>query len=167
MSAGTRSAVHGGHLSAEAGHQHRPADGTFDTSRGTIHLHLGRRRHQRAARRLWRGSASGLPQAKVITKPNRPVPGDVAGTFTKPGADALEDAIWSARRDTETGYGIAVFDLDPGIAGGKTSITIRYYHAPEPTGYLRRTTICSKRWCLQKPHAPSSVCLPSAGRIPA
>jgi alkaline phosphatase D len=50
--------------------------------------------------------------------------------FTKPGADALEDAIWSARRDTQTGYGIAVFDLDPGTAGGKTSITINYYHAP-------------------------------------
>jgi alkaline phosphatase D len=29
-----------------------------------------------------------------------------------------------------TGYGIAVFDLDPGVPRGKTSITIRYYHAP-------------------------------------
>jgi len=73
--------------------------------------------------------ASGRAQAKVITKANRPIPGATAGTFTKLGADALEDAIWSARRDTETGYGIAVFDLDPGIAGGKTSITMRYYHA--------------------------------------
>jgi hypothetical protein len=45
-------------------------------------------------------------------------------------ADALEEAIWSARRDTVTGYGIAVFDLDPGKPGGKTSITIRYHHAP-------------------------------------
>ena len=45
-------------------------------------------------------------------------------------ADALEDAIWSAQRDTSTGYGIAVFDVDPGIRGAKTSITIRYYHAP-------------------------------------
>ena len=41
----------------------------------------------------------------------------------------IEDAIWSARRDTETGYGIAVFDLDPGLRGGKTMITVRYYHA--------------------------------------
>jgi hypothetical protein len=73
--------------------------------------------------------ASGRAQAKVITKANRPIPGATAGTFTKPGADALEDAIWSARRDTETGYGIAVFDLDPGTSSGKTSITMRYYHA--------------------------------------
>jgi hypothetical protein len=49
--------------------------------------------------------------------------------FVKHGADALEDAIWSARRDAVTGYGIAVFDLDPGVAGGKSSITMRYYHA--------------------------------------
>jgi hypothetical protein len=41
----------------------------------------------------------------------------------------VEDAIWSARRDTATGYGVAVFDLDPGEANGKTSITMRYYHA--------------------------------------
>jgi hypothetical protein len=48
----------------------------------------------------------------------------------KPGPDALEDAIWSARRDPDTGYGIAVFDVDPGVPGGKTAITIAYYHAP-------------------------------------
>lgn len=41
-----------------------------------------------------------------------------------------EDAIWSARRDTGTGYGIAVFDHDPGKPGGQTTITMRYYHAP-------------------------------------
>jgi hypothetical protein len=72
---------------------------------------------------------NGRPQAKVITKPNRPVPGASPGTFTKAGADAVEDAIWSARRDTQTGYGIAVFDVDPGTADGQTSIKIGYYHA--------------------------------------
>jgi alkaline phosphatase D len=55
--------------------------------------------------------------------------GPSAGSFVKPGADALEDAIWSARRDTDTGYGIAVFDLEPHTPGGRTSITISYYHA--------------------------------------
>jgi alkaline phosphatase D len=46
--------------------------------------------------------------------------------------------VWSARRDTDTGYGIAVFDVDPGEHGGKTTITMSYYHAPgadrTPTG---------------------------------
>jgi hypothetical protein len=46
------------------------------------------------------------------------------------GADGVENAAWSARRDTATGYGVAVFDVNPGAeAGAQTSITVRYYHA--------------------------------------
>jgi hypothetical protein len=42
----------------------------------------------------------------------------------------VEDATWSARRDTSTGYGIAVFDVDPGSgAGEQPSITVTHYHA--------------------------------------
>ena len=41
----------------------------------------------------------------------------------------MEAATWSARRDASPGYGIAVFDVNPGSeAGGQTSITVRYYH---------------------------------------
>ena len=72
---------------------------------------------------------NGAPQAKVITKANHPIPGAVPGVFIKHGADALEDAIWSARRNTVTGYGIGVFDLDPGEANSPTTIAMRYYHA--------------------------------------
>jgi hypothetical protein len=107
-----------------------PVDGRFDTSRGTIHLILGGGGTSAPLDAYGVDPSSGKPQAKVITKTNRPVPGATPGTFTKHGADAVEDAIWSARRDTVTGYGIAVFDLDPGIPRGRTSITIRYYHAP-------------------------------------
>jgi hypothetical protein len=106
-----------------------PPDGQFDTSRGTIHFILGGGGTSAPLDAYGENPISRTPQAKVITKPNRPVPGAVPGTFAKPGADAVEDAIWSARRDTETGYGIAVFDLDPGEPHGKTSITISYYHA--------------------------------------
>jgi hypothetical protein len=50
--------------------------------------------------------------------------------YARASADAVEDATWSARRDTATGYGIAVFDVDPGTEqGGQTSITVTYYHA--------------------------------------
>ncbi len=107
-----------------------PADGKFDTSLGTIHFILGGGGTSSPLDVYGTDSVTGRPQAKVITKANRPIPGPVAGTFIKHGADALEEAIWSARRDTVTGYGVAVFDLDPGIPGGKTSITLRYYHAP-------------------------------------
>jgi 3',5'-cyclic AMP phosphodiesterase CpdA len=106
-----------------------PANGQFDTSHGTIHFILGGGGTSAPLDAYGENPVSRSPQAKVITKANRPVRGAAAGTFAKPGADAVEDAIWSARRDTETGYGIAVFDLDPGQPGGKTSITISYYHA--------------------------------------
>lgn len=127
-----------------------PADGTFDTSRGTVHLILGGGGTSAPLDTYGLDPANGRPQAKVFTKSNRPVPGASAGVYIRSGADALEDAIWSARRDTGTGYGIAVFDLDPGARGGKTSITIRYYHAPgadtapTPNYELFETVVLSK-----------------------
>ena len=115
-----------------------PTDGRFDTSHGTIHLILGGGGTSAPLDEYGVNPQSGAPQAMVITRRNRLFPSRrVPGTFIKPGADALEDAIWSARRDTVTGYGIAVFDVDPGTENGKTSITMRYYHAAagdkEPT----------------------------------
>jgi hypothetical protein len=106
-----------------------PPDRRFDAMQGTIHLVLGGGGTSSPLDIYGVNPVSGLPQAKVITKPNRPKPGAIAGTFVKDGADALEDAIWSAKRDTVSGYGIGVFDLDPHLPGGKTSVTVRYFHA--------------------------------------
>lgn len=106
-----------------------PTGDGFDTRQGTIHLILGGGGTSSPLDAYGINPANGLPQAKVITRANRPVPGSAPGTFIRHGADAVEDAIWSARRDTQTGYGMAVFDLDPGVPHGRTSITIRYYHA--------------------------------------
>jgi len=39
------------------------------------------------------------------------------------------ETVWSARRDTSTGYGIAVFDVDPGAESGQPSIKVTHYHA--------------------------------------
>ncbi|HEY3729822.1 MAG TPA: metallophosphoesterase family protein [Steroidobacteraceae bacterium] len=106
-----------------------PVDGRFDASRGTMHLILGGGGTDEPLDIYGVNPTTGAAQAKVITRPNRPFPGPISGTFVRHGADALEDAIWSARRDPGTGYGIAVFDLDPGVAGGQTTITMRYFHA--------------------------------------
>jgi alkaline phosphatase D len=111
------------------------ADGSFDTSKGTIHLILGGGGTSAPLDVYGQDPSDGAVQAKVFTKANRPIPSTTtAGAFTRAPADALEDAIWSAQRDTGTGYGIAVFDLDPGHDHGhdhgKTTITISYYHAP-------------------------------------
>ena len=137
--------------------QPRPAtgaqrpDGSFDTSRGTIHLILGGGGTSAPLDVYGVDANNGLPQARVFTRPNRPIPGAVAGAFVRAGADAVEDATWSAQRDTGTGYGIAVFDLDPGSHGGMTSITINYYHAPgadqvpNPSYELFETVVLSKK----------------------
>jgi hypothetical protein len=79
--------------------------------------------------------------ARVLTRPAPAAPGaagpaartaavTAAGESAAGGAEAVEAATWSARRDDSPGYGIAVFDVSPGTeAGGQTSITVRYYHA--------------------------------------
>jgi alkaline phosphatase D len=123
--------------------------GVFDTSQGTVHLVLGcggsatgpagheDTGHENTGHENT-GAGSSARLARVITRPDTPVPDPrVPGGYRRPDADAVEAATWSARRDTATGYGIAVFDVNPGSeAGGQTSITVRYYHAvgAEPAG---------------------------------
>jgi len=103
--------------------------GVFDTSQGTVHLVLGCGGTDANLDDYGVDTADGMRQAKVFTKPNRPVATSTPGIFTRPAADAVEDAPWSAKRDPSTGYGIAVFDVDPGARGGMTSIKVTHYHA--------------------------------------
>jgi hypothetical protein len=112
--------------------------GVFDTSQGSVYLVVGS------------GAAAGAgtmaPQAyeaqfsvaaslaAVYTRPAPVLPDPRApGGWARPAADAVEEATWSARHDASSGYGIAVFDVNPGTeAGGQTSITVHYYHAAGP-----------------------------------
>jgi hypothetical protein len=104
--------------------------GVFDTSEGTVHLILGCGGTNANLDNYGGDSADGQREAKVFTRHNAPAPSSTRGVYTRAGADAREDAPWSAKRDTATGYGVAVFDLDPGSApGGQTSITVTHYHA--------------------------------------
>ena len=104
--------------------------GTFDTSQGTVYLVLGGGGTNANLDDYGLDTSDGLPQAKIFTQPNRPVETSTPGTWARAAADAREDAIWSAKRDQSTGYGIAVFDVDPGTStSGETSITVTYYHA--------------------------------------
>ena len=104
--------------------------GRFDTSQGTIHLILGGGGTSAPLEHYGTDPADGVPEAKVFTRPNRPVPSSVPGVYTRAGADAREDAVWSAKRNPATGYGVAVFDVDPGRGGAETTITVTYLHAP-------------------------------------
>src|SRR5208282_5365007 len=115
--------------------------GLFDTSQGTVHLILGcggtdapldeygtdaadgnsfpGGRPPRTPQPFPGGSPPRTPsrQAKVFTRSDRPALTSTPGVYARSPADAVEDAIWSARRDTSTGYGIAVFDVDPAPEG--------------------------------------------------
>jgi Purple acid Phosphatase, N-terminal domain len=119
--------------------------GVFDTSQGSVHLVVGGGGAQGASAPGPGAPAAGAPAADVpdadatgaarlaavFTRPASlvPDPREPAG-WARPAADAVEEATWSARHDASAGYGIAVFDLDPGTeAGGQTSITVHYYHA--------------------------------------
>ena len=104
--------------------------GVFDTSTGTVHLVLGCGGAVENLDDYGTGGADGRHQAKVLNRANRPAATSTSGVYSRPSSYAVEDAVWSATRDTSTGYGIAVFDVDPGAeAGGQTSITVSYYHA--------------------------------------
>jgi len=106
-------------------------NGVFDTSQGTVHLILGCGGTDANLDDYGTDATDGKPQAKVFTTANRPIPTATPDVFTRAAADAVEDAIWSAKRDTSTGYGIAVFDVNPGPEefSGHTSITVTQYHA--------------------------------------
>jgi len=117
-------------------------NGVFDTSQGTVHLVLGCGGTDSNLDDYGTGAAGGSPfpggspprtpprQAKVFTRAGRPARTAAPDVYARAAADAVEDAIWSARRDTSTGYGVAVFDVNPGTeAGGRTSITVTQYHA--------------------------------------
>jgi Calcineurin-like phosphoesterase len=105
-------------------------NGVFDTSGGAVHLILGCGGTDINLDE-YGAAADGQRQAKVFTTANRPVPAATPDVFTRAAADAVEDATWSARRDTATGYGIAVFDVkpEPEDFSGHTSITVTQYHA--------------------------------------
>jgi hypothetical protein len=104
--------------------------GVFDTSQGTVHLILGCGGTDANLDAYGAGGTGPGIRAKVFTRANRPMATAGPGVYARAGADAVEDPIWSARRDTATGYGIAVFDVNPGSeAGGQTSVTVGHYHA--------------------------------------
>jgi hypothetical protein len=119
----------------------------FDTSLGTVFLVLvlGGGGTDGPTNTYGFDQSSGLPQAKVITTRNLIHEVDAAGNpvpmgspsavgWVKDGADSVEDAPWSAQRDTTDAYGFAVFDVEPGDRRGRTTITMSYYHAPQAGG---------------------------------
>jgi hypothetical protein len=92
----------------------------IDTSRGTVHLTLGRENlaGQRAVPEQATGSACVVGVSRAGEAGGEPL---------------AESATWSARRDSPGGYGIAVFDVDPGGQDGElTAISVTTYRSADP-----------------------------------
>jgi len=108
-----------------------PTADTFDTDAGTVYLVLGGGGTS-GPTDSYGTTPAGARQGRVITRRTIISRDASSGAYTKSSADAVQDAVWSARPDTSGHpYGIAVFDLDPGTRpGGPTTITVGYHHAP-------------------------------------
>ena len=101
----------------------------WDTSQGTVFLVLGGGGTNGPANVYGTDAADGLPQAKVISERNA-ITGSQAAGFTRNAADSIEDAPWSAATNAGDAYGYAVFDVDPGVRPGDTTITMKYFAIP-------------------------------------
>ena len=134
--------------------------GVFDTSQGTVHLILGCGGTDGNLDEYGTDTANGQRQAKVFTRANRPVPTSTPDVYARAAADAVEDATWSARRDTSTGYGTRSSTSSPPVlaASDQASIKVTHYHAvgadpvtrpPAPRALRPPTTPSSRRsgWC--------------------
>jgi hypothetical protein len=109
----------------------------IDSSEGTVYLVLGG------------GGTNAIDNAYQATDG---APANTAGVHTvtirktasntKPLPDAFESPVWSAVTDPGSSpYGIALFEVDPGVAaGGTTTLTVTYYHCPENSGGTSAST---------------------------
>ncbi|HEX4215084.1 MAG TPA: metallophosphoesterase family protein [Candidatus Dormibacteraeota bacterium] len=103
----------------------------FDTTQGTVYVILGGGGTDAPDNIYGVDAADGDNQALVVVARDRTVLDPTTGKWAKGGPQAVEDAPWSAKRDPGDAYGVGVFDVDPGQGPwDRTSITMRYYHAP-------------------------------------
>jgi hypothetical protein len=109
----------------------------WDTEQGTVFLVLGSGGTNCPSNVHRTNPATGLPRAKVTTTRNV-ITGSAAGGFRRGGADAVEDAPWSAAVNATDAYGYAIFDVDPGERPGETTITFQFFAIPAVTGKSAR-----------------------------
>ena len=92
----------------------------WDTAKGTVYLILGGG-GAAATNTYSEDPSTGLPRANVWV--------------TLDGRNAVEDAPWSAARDTTDAHGYAYFDVDPGERPGETTLTFQWFQVPTvPSG---------------------------------
>jgi hypothetical protein len=97
------------------------SDSVIDTTKGTVHMILGGGGHSTETPP---SSFDDATHGVVIYDVAPPVGGVRASLKV-----LQEPSHWSAHRDLTYEYGFGVFDVDPGVPDGTTSITFTYYGA--------------------------------------
>ena len=103
--------------------------GIIDTSKGTVHLVIGGGGTSTPSNTLF----FPQPRCRVLTGVG---PFDPAIRRKAP-IYVVEEAPWSAFRDSQNPYGFVAFDVDPGPPGGKTSIKATHYAVDGPYGAIK------------------------------
>ena len=103
--------------------------GIIDTSKGTVHVVIG-------------GGGTSTPSNTLFFPQPRCRVLSGVGPFEpalrrKAPIYVVEEAPWSAFRDSENPYGFVAFDVDPGSPGGKTSIKATHYAVDGPYGAIK------------------------------
>ncbi|MFZ1160667.1 purple acid phosphatase family protein [Mycobacterium sp.] len=100
----------------------------IDTTKGTVHVVIGG------------GGTSSPSNAMFFPQPRCRVVSGVGAFDGAIGRRApiyvVEDAPWSAFRDSQNPYGFVAFDVDPGPPGGNTSIKATHYAVNGPYGAI-------------------------------
>jgi hypothetical protein len=95
-----------------------------DTTKGTVHMIIGGGGHSFPTP----PTAFDAPHDGVVIY-DVDTTGVVNGIGPRPSKTTTEPGDWSAFRDLTNPYGFCTFDVDPGVKGGRTSITVNYHAA--------------------------------------
>ncbi|HEY4865307.1 MAG TPA: metallophosphoesterase family protein [Candidatus Dormibacteraeota bacterium] len=115
----------------------------IDTGRGTVHMILGGGGHNASSFDKY-ALSGGVFQAEIIapqdpaapTTPGKPIPlitPKPRELATWSATSLSPDPVHSHARDSFHGYGFGSFDVDPGVEGGWTTISVRYHRVLDPT----------------------------------
>lgn len=114
-------------------------DDVIDTTKGTVHVVIGGGGTASPSNALF----FPQPRCRVVT---------ALGTETdkigrRRPVYVVEDAPWSAFRDSQNPYGFVLFDVDPGPVGGNTTIKATHYAVSGPFGAIHEV----ERFTLTRP----------------
>jgi hypothetical protein len=116
-----------------------------DTTKGTVHMIIGGGGHSFATP----FSAFDAPHDGVVIY-DVDTSAVVGGIGPRPSKITTEPGAWSAFRDLTNPYGFCTFDVDPGVVGGKTSITVNYHGAAAGSSDYSRIV---DRFRLERPRS--------------